>query len=145
VDHKSLRLSGRRVVDLLSMAEPPTVDLLPVHLISPTILYLASLILFPSEADLDKPVDYKAHYYANHRVFFIIFSLWTPVDIVDSLLKGWAHFLELGITYDVSGVLFFTGLVMAAITRNETYHKIYSVFFLLQTVWISWTLFRTLI
>ena len=114
-------------------------------LISPTILYLASLLLFPSESDLDKPVDYKAHYYANHRAFFIIFSLWTPVDIVDSLLKGWAHFLELGITYDVSGTLFFAGLVTAAITRNETYHKIYSVCFLLQTVWISWTLFRTLV
>ena len=114
-------------------------------LISPTILYLASLILFPSEGDLEKSIDYKAHYYANHRAFFVIFSLWTPVDVVDSLFKGWTHFLSLGIQYDVSAGLFFAGLVTAAITRNETYHKFYSVWFLAQTVWISWTLFRTLV
>jgi len=57
-------------------------------LISPTILYLASLLLFPRESDVDTAIDYKAHYYANHRAFFILFALFIPVDIVDSLLKG---------------------------------------------------------
>ena len=31
-------------------------------LISPTILYLASLLLFPREGDVDTPIDYKTHY-----------------------------------------------------------------------------------
>src|ERR1044071_10261508 len=64
-------------------------------LISPTILFLCSRLLFPPENALDELVDYKKHYYANHRAFFIIFALFSPVDIVDSLLKGVAHFTEL--------------------------------------------------
>ena len=75
-------------------------------LVSPTILYLASLLLFPRESDVDKAVDYKSHYYANHRAFFILFALFVPVDILDSLLKGLPHFLSLGPVYFVSGTLF---------------------------------------
>jgi len=62
----------------------------------PPILYLASIVLFPPESALDEFVDYKAHYYANHRAFFILFSCFTPVDFADSLLKGIPHFFELG-------------------------------------------------
>src|SRR5207244_9771281 len=56
-------------------------------LISPTILYLASIPLFPREGDVDLTVKYKTHYYANHRSFVILFALFTPVYIVESLLK----------------------------------------------------------
>src|SRR5215510_2928991 len=61
-------------------------------LISPTILYLASMLLFPPESSVDELVDYKTHYYANHRAFFVIFSLFTVVDVADTLLKGIPHF-----------------------------------------------------
>ncbi len=114
-------------------------------LVSPTILYLASLLLFPREGDVDLAVDYKTHYYANHRAFFILFALFTPVDVVDSLLKGTRHFLELGPQYTASAVLYFAGLVTAAITRNERYHQFYGVFFLVQTVVISFVIFHTLV
>src|ERR1051325_12202247 len=97
-------------------------------LVSPTILYLASLLLFPRESDVDKAVDYKSHYYANHRAFFILFALFVPVDILDSLLKGLPHFLSLGPVYFVSGTLYFAGLITAAITRSERYHRLYAVF-----------------
>jgi hypothetical protein len=113
-------------------------------LISPTILYLASLLLFPREGDVDLAVDYKTHYYANHRAFFAIFSMFTVVDIADTLLKGIPHFLALGTPYFISSVLYFAGLVTAAITRNERYHQFYALFFLVQTVVISFALFRTL-
>ena len=61
------------------------------------------------------------------------FRTFIPVDIVDSLLKGVPHFLALDLIYFISGVLYFTGLMTAAITRNERYHEFYAVFFLLQT------------
>src|SRR6266487_1173027 len=112
-------------------------------LISPTILYLASLLLFPGEGAVDEFVNYKTHYYANHRAFFTLFALFTPVDIFDSLLKGIPHFLDLGPQYIVSNSLYFAGLVAAAITRNERYHQFYAIFFLAQTVVISFALFRT--
>ena len=114
-------------------------------LISPTILYLASLLLFPPESDLEEMLDYKTHYYANHRVFFILFALFTPVDIVDSLLKGVPHLLGLGPQYFVSSVLYTVGLVTAAITSNERYHQFYAIFFLVQTVVISFAVFYTLV
>ena len=114
-------------------------------LISPTILYLASLLLFPREADVETVIDYKAHYYANHRAFFILFALFIPVDIVDSLLKGVPHFLSLGPIYFLSGVLYFAGLITAAVTRNERYHEFYAIFFLIQTTIVSFLIFQTLV
>src|SRR4029450_8534942 len=37
-------------------------------LISPTVLYLASLLLFPREGDVDSAIDYKAHRSEERRV-----------------------------------------------------------------------------
>jgi hypothetical protein len=125
--------------------QPWTFLLFVFVLISPTILYLASLLLFPRESELERPVDYKTHYYANHRAFFTIFCLFTPVDFVDSLLKGIPHFLELGPQYYVSNLIYFIGLLTAAITRNERYHQFYAVFFLVHTIVISFIVFRVLV
>ena len=124
--------------------QPWTFLLFVFVLISPTILYLASLLLFPRESGVDPAIDYKTHFYANHRAFFILFGLFTPVDIVDSLLKGVPHFLALGPVYFLSGVLYIAGLVTAAITRNERYHEFYAVFFLVQTIIISFLIFQIL-
>ncbi|HST30952.1 MAG TPA: hypothetical protein VLK27_08970 [Chthoniobacterales bacterium] len=114
-------------------------------LISPTLLYLASTLLFPREVDLDERVDYKAHYYANHRAFFIILAIFGPIDVVDTLLKGIPHFLEQGPQYIVQIVLYLCGLTIAAITRNERYHQFYSIFFLAQTIVSSFAIFHTLV
>jgi hypothetical protein len=125
--------------------QPWTFFLFVFVLISPTLLYLASLLLFPREGDFDSAVDYKTHYYANRRAFFILFALFAPVDIVDSLLKGVPHFLDLGPQYIVINLLYFAGLITAAITRNERYHQFYAVFFLVQTIVNSFLLFQTLV
>jgi hypothetical protein len=124
--------------------QPWTFFLFVFVLISPTILYLASMLLFPREG-VDESIDYKTHYYANHRAFFALFTLFTPVDFVDSLLKGIPHFLQLGPTYIISNSLYFLGLTTAAITRNERYHQFYSVFFLIQTIVMSFAIFHTLV
>jgi hypothetical protein len=114
-------------------------------LISPTILYLAALLLFPREGAVDESINYKTHFYANHRAFFIIMALYGPVDLVDTLLKGVPHFLDLGPPYVISMTLFLAGVTMAAITRNERYHQFYAIFFLVQTVLISFAIFHTLV
>lgn len=125
--------------------QPWTFFLFVFVLISPTILYLTSLLLFPRESDINLAIDYKTHYYANHRAFFILFALFAPVDIVDSLLKGVPHFLDLGPQYIVINVFYCAGLITAAITRNERYHQFYAIFFLVQTIVNSSILFRTLV
>jgi hypothetical protein len=114
-------------------------------LISPTIMYLASMLLFPREGSSDESIDYKAHYYANHRAFFAIFSLFAVIDVADTLLKGIPHFLALGTPYIISSLLYFVGMVTAAITKNERYHEFYAIFFLVQTIVISLILFQTLV
>ena len=114
-------------------------------LISPTILYLASILLFPREGSIEESVDYKTHYYANHGAFFAIFSMFTVVDFADTLLKGIPHFLALGKPYIISNTLYFTGMVTAAITQNERYHQFYAIFFLVQTIVISFILFQILV
>ena len=125
--------------------QPWTFFLFIFVLISPTILSLASIVLFPPESSLDEFVNYKTHYYSNHRVFFVLFAVFSPVDFVDTLLKGISHLVALGPLYFISSILFFAGLVIAAITRNERYHQCYAIFFLAQTTLISFNLFRTLI
>ncbi len=56
--------------------EPWTYFLFLFVLIAPTILYLAAVVLFPPEgAPLDETKDYRTHFYANHRSFFILFGL----------------------------------------------------------------------
>ena len=116
-------------------------------LISPTILYLASLLLFPREGGVETAIDYKAHYYANHRAFFITFSHSSSRFgiLLTRCLKGVPHFLALGPAYFISGVLYFAGLMTAAITRSERYHEFYAVFFFLQTACVSFLIFQTLV
>jgi hypothetical protein len=55
------------------------------------------------------------------------------------------HFFELGPAYMISITLFLAGVTTAAITRNERYHQFYALFFLIQTVLISFAVFRTLV
>jgi hypothetical protein len=42
-------------------------------------------------------------------------------------------------------VLHLAGLMTAAITRNERYHEFYAIFFLLQTIVISFLIFQTVV
>jgi hypothetical protein len=107
-------------------------------------MYLASMLLFPREGSVDESIDYKAHFYANHRAFFTIFSMFAVVDVADTLLKGVPHFLALGTPYIISSWLYFTGMVTAAITKNEHYHQFYALFFLVQTITVSFIFFQIL-
>jgi hypothetical protein len=115
-------------------------------LIAPTLLYLASIVLFPPLGPrVEAAADYKTHYYANRGSFFILFGLWVPVDVADSLLKGTAHFRELGTAYIISAIVLTIVFVLAATTRNERVHGFLAVYFLVHTIALSLIFFRTLI
>ena len=47
--------------------------------------------------------------------------------------------------YDTGSVLYFAGLIIASVTRNERYHEFYAVFFLIQTTVVSFLIFQTLV
>ena len=114
-------------------------------LTSPTILYLASLLLFPREGDVDLAVDYKT----------IIMRIIAPSSffshcsrrlmLLTAYSKAPAIFLNQDRNTPPAPTFYFAGLVTAAITRNERYHQFYAVFFLVQTVVISFVIFHTLV
>jgi hypothetical protein len=148
LDHQFVPVPRDRVVDLLPMAQSAAVDISAVrfcpHVPDPFVSCVTAA-LSARKRRFDTAVDYKTHYYANRRAFFILFGLFTPVDVVDSLLKGAPHFLALGPAYFIGRIVYFAELVTAAITRNERYHEFYAVFFLLQTAVMSFLIFQTLV
>lgn len=97
--------------------------------IAPILLYLASAILIPGELETTGSADWRDYYYKNRRGFFFAFGAIWPLDILDTLLKGWPHFLEQGHTY-LPFIAFCTlGFLVAAITGNERYHKTWTIVF----------------
>lgn len=98
-------------------------------LLSPTVAFLLSVLLFPEP--MQDGIDLKQHYFANHRWFFTIAALLPLIDAVDTLLKGWDHFVTQGLVYPVFLAVVFVLSVHAARTRDERYHRFFAVFFLL--------------
>jgi hypothetical protein len=75
-------------------------------------------------------VSYKEYYYSRRRWIFgllIALVLW---DFVDTLSKSVEHFLSFGIVYPIHQIVLLTASVVAIITANERFHKIFA------TVWI---------
>jgi hypothetical protein len=97
-------------------------------LVSPVIAFLLSVLLFPEP--LEDGLDLKANFYANHRWFFALAALLPPLDAVDTLLKGWAHFQAQGPLYVFTLLIVFVLSIIGASTRRERFHGFYAVFFL---------------
>ncbi len=96
-------------------------------LLSPTILYLISSLLFPDQGDGEPITDRKVYFYENHRDIFLLYALIFPIDIVDTLLKGTAHFRAQGPVYVMTTVL----RLVAAFTKRRYYHAFFAVIFLI--------------
>lgn len=96
-------------------------------LASPTIAFLLSVMLF--HESLTEHLDFREHFYGNHRWFFTLGALLPPLDFVDTYLKGYEHLIAQGPIYIVTIVLVTSLSVIAAATKNEKYHKFFSIFF----------------
>jgi hypothetical protein len=138
---------GGGVMDFLSLAQPAAVDISPFYLcpdfthdlvpglpffFRPSLLWMSSSI---TKRTITPTIAYSSFssQYSRRSISSI------------PLLKGISHLVALGPVYFISSILFFAGLVIAAITRNERYHQSYVIFFLAQTNLIGFNLFRTLI
>jgi hypothetical protein len=97
--------------------------------IPPTLIYLASAILFPGELETSGSPDWRDYYYKNRHSFFLIFGSIAPLDIVDTLLKGKQHFLDQGALYLPFIAVWGFGCLAAAITRSPRYHAIWAIAF----------------
>ncbi len=98
-------------------------------LLLPTILYLISSLLFPDQGD-DPITDWQVYFYENHRDIFLLYALIFPIDMVDTLLKGMAHFKAQGPLYVITMGLWFVLCLVAAFTKRRTFHASFAVIFL---------------
>lgn len=100
-------------------------------LLSPTLTFLAAVILLP---DPTHHTNYKDIYYHNRRTFFALASILPILDAIDTLLKGTQHFLDQGLIYPITITLVTTLSITALLTPNQKYHKAFAIFFLLYII-----------
>ena len=76
------------------------VFLLLFVLLSPVIAFLLSVLLLPDSLEIGG--DLKRRFYQNSHWFFALAALFPPIDALDTLLKGAAHFQAQGPIYVVT-------------------------------------------
>jgi hypothetical protein len=98
-------------------------------LLTPTLLYLISALIFPDEAQV--VTDWENYYYESRRDIFMLYALVFPIDLVDTLLKGVAHFRAQGPLYFGTMLMWFVLLMIAAFNRSRGYHAFLAILFLI--------------
>jgi hypothetical protein len=78
-----------------------------------------------------RKMGFKKHFYEDHRWFFTLATLLPPLDFVDTLLKGIPHLIAQGPIYIITIVLITALSIIAALTKNQTYHKFFAIFFMI--------------
>jgi hypothetical protein len=98
-------------------------------LVSPIVAFLLSVVLLPEP--LDGGTDLKQLFFENRRWFFSLAALLPPIDAIDTLLKGWDHFLAQGIQYPIVLIVVFSLCILGIFSKDEKFHAGFAVFFLL--------------
>lgn len=115
-------------------AEQWTLLLFVWLLVPPTVLYLAAALLFPNEQEGERITDWRKQYYAASRGFFLFFASTFVIDVVDTLLKGVAHYRSIGPAYPILMVSAFSGSAIAAFTTSPRYHQLFALAFFVYSV-----------
>ena len=90
-------------------------------LIKPSLLFFASDLLFPETGEADAG-NLKKHFFEVHRVFLLALVGYILADVFDTMLKGWDHFVSLGIGYPIGLGTAMLAQLVGAFTRNERAH-----------------------
>jgi len=90
------------------------------------LIYLWCALLFPR--DLAGYDGFKDYYYSRKGWFFGVGLAGVAVDVVDTLLKGLAHFRSLGMLYPTLMVMLAIMFLIAIRTRSERYHGALAIF-----------------
>ncbi len=105
------------------------------------LLYVICAVLFPP--NLDSYDGFEGYFYSRKRWFFGLWALLHLVDIGDTAFKGEVHVEQLGLTYIVKTVLFFSLSIVAMVTDNRIFHTLFvigiSIFYYLTIVFLYWT------
>jgi hypothetical protein len=103
--------------------------LLMFLLLTPIVTFLQAVILFPDP--FDEKMDFKKHFYEDNRWFFTLAAMLPPLDFIDTILKGIPHLITQGPIYFITIGLITALSIIALLTKNQTYHKTFAIFFLI--------------
>jgi hypothetical protein len=98
-------------------------------------LFLMCALLFP-----DSMQDYRSYedfFYARRAWFFGLLALTYLLDVVDTLLKGQAHFARFGIEYLVRTPVLVALCIAAILSADRRFHALFvAVALVYQVSWI---------
>ncbi len=103
-------------------------------LLNPLLVTMAAQLL-PPDWD-ERPLDIHAMYHRNHRLIFGLLAFYPLLDLVDTRLKGIAHFRSLGPGYLVTNLGMAVLCFIAALSKSRKVQMVCSVGILL--VVFSW-------
>jgi hypothetical protein len=89
-----------------------------------SMFFLQAALLFPN--DIEGYDGYGDYFIAQRPWFFGIFAVSEVMDVVDTLIKGAEHLRSLGPAYLVRNAVFLALCLVAARTRNLTFHRLFA-------------------
>ncbi|MGB3503215.1 MAG: hypothetical protein WBA44_16450 [Mesorhizobium sp.] len=99
------------------------------------VLFLLCAMLFPDSMQGYK--GYEDFFYARRNWFFGLLAATYLLDVVDTLIKGEAHFAQFGTEYLIRTPVMFALCMIAIRTTNRRFHMAFVAFALCyQIVWI---------
>jgi hypothetical protein len=85
--------------------------------------FFLSALLFPQ--DLEDYTGYRDYFLSRRRWFFAFAALTEALDVVDTWIKGDAHFQSFGPEYLASIGIFIVLCGVASMTRNTKFHMLF--------------------
>jgi len=110
-------------------------DLFAFVLFYAFLFYLMASLLFPDE--MGDFASYEEYYFSRRPWFFGLLAATVPIDLIDTLAKGRAHFEALGPEYPARLVALLLICAAAAWTENRRLHLALAALYLVYlTSWI---------
>jgi hypothetical protein len=107
-----------------------------------TLLFLLCALLFPDS--MQGYLGYEDFFQSRKIWFFGLLALTYVFDVIDTLLKGEAHFARFGNEYIVRTVLFVGLCAIAAWTSDKRFHMAFVAFALIYQISWIYRLFDTI-
>jgi len=86
-------------------------------MLNPLLVTMAAQLL-PPDWD-ERPLDIHTTYYRNHRLIFSLLAFYPLMDMLDSRLKGAAHFRSLGAGYPITSIAMAMLCAAAAVVKSR--------------------------
>jgi hypothetical protein len=97
------------------------------------LFFLLCTLLFPDR--MDEYAGFKDYFHSRQKWFFGLLTLMFVVDMIDTRVKGVAHFQALGNEYLIRQIGFAILALTAVFVRSVRYHAAFAAIALVYQVW----------